>query len=176
MSEDTFTVLLRIEMRACRADDLPALEWMGLYSPHRRILAEAFAAQQEGRAVFLLGIASGYPVAQVIVDWPAQADGPATFWAVRTFFPLHGLGIGRRLMAKAENLAAARGIARGELLVDPADAGARAFYEKLGWAATGERDCLRLMEKRLDPCEALTEPVEVRTRTGAARDRSTNMS
>ena len=82
-----FTVEVEIEIRRAVAEDLPALEWMGLYAGHRQIIRRAFADQQAGNASLLLGVAGGFPVAQVWIDFAKKREqGTACLWAVRTFF------------------------------------------------------------------------------------------
>ena len=128
------TLSVAMTIRLCVEADLPALEWMGLYAPHRAVIREAFAAQQRGDGLMLLGIAGGFPVGQVWIDLARKrAEGVAVLWAVRTFHPLHGTGIGRHLMATAERLLRERGIARAELFVERGNDSARSFYERLGW-------------------------------------------
>ena len=125
-------------IRLCVEADLPALEWMGLYTPHRAVIGEAFAAQQRGDGLMLLGITAGFPVGQVWIDLARKrAEGIAVLWAVRTFYPLHGAGIGRHLMETAERLLRDRGITRAELVVERSNEGARTFYERLGWRMVG---------------------------------------
>jgi ribosomal protein S18 acetylase RimI-like enzyme len=133
-----FKVSLEVEVRAAEADDLPALEWLGLYSPHRQIMHDAFEAQSRGDALLLLGMCSGYPIAQVWIDFARERQqGIAIIWAVRTFFPLQGRGIGRRMMAFAEEEIAARGIRKAELHVELDNDGALRFYRRHGWHVAG---------------------------------------
>ena len=134
-----FTVEVEIEIRPAVAGDLPALEWMGLYAGHRQIIRRAFADQQAGRALLLLGIAGGFPVAQVWIDFARKREqGIACLWAVRTFFALQGRGIGRCMMRAAESEMRRHGFDRAELEVDRNNEGARRFYARHGWRLTGE--------------------------------------
>lgn len=132
------TLTVDMTIRLCVESDLPALEWMGLFAPHRGVIREAFDAQQRGDGLMVLGIAGGFPIGQVWIDLARKrAEGVAVLWAVRTFHPLHGTGIGRHLMRVAERLLRERGIARAELGVERGNATARRFYERLGWRVTG---------------------------------------
>jgi GNAT superfamily N-acetyltransferase len=125
-------------VRPARREDLPALEWMGLYAAHAEIIEEAFAAQERGEAVLVLGIAGGFPVAQVFIDFARGKDERiAMLWAVRTFFPLQGRGIGRCMMGAAEDVIRRRGWTRAMLSVERDNAGARRFYRRHGWHDTG---------------------------------------
>jgi ribosomal protein S18 acetylase RimI-like enzyme len=135
-----FTVSLEVAIRPARAEDLPALEWMGLFSAHREIIRAAFEAQERGDALLLLAIAGGFPVAQVWIDFARRRERRiATIWAVRTFFPLQGRGIGRQMMLAAEEAIRARGIHRAELEVEHGNDHARRFYGRLGWRAASEQ-------------------------------------
>jgi ribosomal protein S18 acetylase RimI-like enzyme len=129
---------IEVVIRPCEEEDLPALEWMGLYSPHRQIIREAFEAQKRGDALLLLAVSAGFPVAQVFIDLARKREaGVALLWAVRTFYPLQGAGIGRQLMATAESILRNRGIKRAELGVERDNKQAIKFYVQQGWQAAG---------------------------------------
>ncbi|MFC4171221.1 hypothetical protein ACFOYU_03970 [Microvirga sp. GCM10011540] len=82
-------VTLEIAVRSCVEEDLPALEWMGLFSAHRDIIRQAFEAQQCGDALMLLAVTAGFPVGQVWIDFARRrSEGAAFIWGVRTFHPL----------------------------------------------------------------------------------------
>lgn len=127
-----FSIALDLEIRPARAEDLPALEWLGLFARDRRIIRSAFAAQRRGEALLLLAMAGGFPLAQVWIDFARRA-GTAVFWAVRTFPPLQGRGIGGRMLLAAEQVARHRGCRRAELEVEPDNQPARDFYLRRGW-------------------------------------------
>ncbi len=135
-SRRRFTVTVDVEIRPARAEDLEALEWMGLFAPHRNIIRATFDAQERGEALMLLGIAGGFPIAQIWIDFvrhrPQQI---ATIWAVRTFSPLQGSGIGTHMMAAAEDAIRVRGVERAELQVERDNAAGKRFYRRLGWRA-----------------------------------------
>jgi ribosomal protein S18 acetylase RimI-like enzyme len=141
MTEDArrFTVSVEVNLRAAVEDDLPALEWMGLYTAHRSIIRDAYEAQRRGDALLLVAVSGGFPVAQVWVDYARKRrEAIAVLWAVRTFFPLQGRGIGRRMMAAAEHEIVARGITRAQLEVERSNKGALRFYKGCGWRMSGE--------------------------------------
>lgn len=139
---------VRATIRACRKDDLPALEWMGLFAPHRDIIREAYEEQESDRGMMVLAVSAGFPIAQIWIRF--HRDEPrsrATLWAVRTFYPLQGAGIGRRMMRVAEHILAERGIAHAELEVDRSNQAALDFYHQLGWRTpppgSGSRETAR---------------------------------
>lgn len=143
LAGDSFhTIRLQVEVRfrACRAEDLEALEWMGLHSEDRSIIHATFALQQQGSALILLGDAGGFPVAQVWIDFADRGSRECPhFWAVRVFPPLQGAGLGTALLAAAERQVEQAGASRAELGVEPHNDRARAFYERLGYAPVGHR-------------------------------------
>jgi len=132
---ERFTVPLQVEIRPCAADDLPKLEWHGMFTPHRPIIAEAFERQTRGQGLMLLAVANGFPVGQAWIDFAARPDerGVAVIWAVRVYPFLQGGGIGARLMAAAEAAIRERGYRIAELGVEKDNPRARRLYERLGY-------------------------------------------
>ena len=133
-------VRIAVHFRLCRGEDLRALEWMGLHTREREIIEGAFAAQERGDGLMLLGLSAGFPVAQAWIDFagPGRAACPL-LWAVRVFPALQGAGLGTRLMQEAERRMLARGAREAELGVERDNLGARRFYERLGYRAAGAR-------------------------------------
>ena len=155
MTGKRFTVSVEFEIRPARTEDLPALEWMGLFSAHREIIQRAFRAQEHGDALLLLAIAGTFPVAQVWIDFARRPEQRvATIWAVRTFFPLQGRGIGRQMMLAAEEAIRARGIRRAQLEVERDNADAKRFYQRLGWRSAGRQSARFVSAGRADPHSA----------------------
>lgn len=133
------TIGLPVALRLAVADDLPALEWYGLFTHHREVIASAFRMQREGNGAMLLADVNGFPAGQVWIDFARKRHaGIATLWAVRVFDPFQGLSLGTRLMRAAERLVAGRGMPDAELGVDRDNAGVLRFYEQLGYARAGE--------------------------------------
>lgn len=127
-------IRLTVVYRLCREEDLPALEWMGLFAAHRDIIRTTFQDQTQGRAWMLLGIANDYPVAQAWIDPQLRGSVECPrLWAVRVFPALQGSGIGTGLMRVAEDWIARQGANYAELGVEPENARARGFYERLGY-------------------------------------------
>src|SRR6188508_3179209 len=98
-----FSLELELKIRHCARQDLPQLEWFGLYTEHRQLIDEAFRRQQAGEVVMLVADLDGFPVGQAWLDLSAQAaDSVGVIWAVRVFPLLRNHGIGTRLMLAAE--------------------------------------------------------------------------
>jgi GNAT superfamily N-acetyltransferase len=124
--------------RLCTEADLPALEWMGLFTTHGQIIRTVFEQQQQGKAWMLLAVASGFPVAQVWIDVGDRGSIRCPrLWAMRVFPPLQSAGIGTQLMQHTESFARAQGATELEVGVEPDNARARRFYQRLGYRTIG---------------------------------------
>lgn len=138
VAPDRDTLSLAMTVRPARAADLPALEWFGLHTPHRAILANALRMQENGTGAMLLTEVNGFPAGQICVDFRRKRHlGRATLWALRVFPPLRRIGLGTQLMRAAEAVVAGRGVGIAELGVDRDNAGVLPFYDRLGYQACG---------------------------------------
>jgi GNAT superfamily N-acetyltransferase len=134
-----YVMPLRIDFRLCREDDLPSLEWFGLFWAHREIIRQAFDRQRRGEVLMLLAVTNGYPVGQAWMDLARlRSQNGALLWAVRVFPFLQGRSLGAALIARAERLLAARRLAFVEIGVEKDNPGARRLYERLGYRVTHE--------------------------------------
>src|ERR1700750_855299 len=95
-SAERFTVPLQVEIRPCTADDLPKLEWHGMFAYHRHVIHAAYERPSCGQGLMLLAVADGFPVGQAWIDFAARPEerGVAVIWAVRVYPFLRGRGIG----------------------------------------------------------------------------------
>lgn len=133
------TLRLGVSIRKCRAADLPALEWYGLYWRHRGIFRDAFERQERGETTMLLAVANDFPVGQIFLDYArAREESTAVYWAVRVYPFLQGLGLGTALIRAAEEQVRRRDIEWAELGVERENADARRLYERLGYEVVGE--------------------------------------
>ncbi len=129
---------LPVVIRAARGDDLPALEWFGLHTPHRAIIAGAYRMQEQGTGAILLAETNGFPAGQICIDFLRKRHvGRATLWALRVFQPFRRLGLGTLLMQAAERMVAERGVNAVELGVDRDNATVLPFYDRLGYCPCG---------------------------------------
>jgi ribosomal protein S18 acetylase RimI-like enzyme len=132
---DSFSVRLDVVIRPCREADLPALEWFGLFTPHRPLIRSVFEQQERGDALMLVAEVNGASSGQLWVDLAQRrSEHVAEIWAVRVMPCLQGHGIGARLVAAAETTLLERGYRRVELTVEIDNPGARRVYERLGYA------------------------------------------
>jgi GNAT superfamily N-acetyltransferase len=132
---ERFTVPLQAEIRPCTKDDLPNLEWYGLFSLHRRLIEQAYERQTRGEVLMLLAVANGFPIGQAWIDFAARPEEPdvAVIWAVRVYPFLQGGGIGARLLAAAERAIVGRGCTTAEIGVEKDNPRARRLYERVGY-------------------------------------------
>jgi len=136
LKQDVLT--LPVSIRFALRDDLPNLEWFGLHTPHREILANAFRMQERGTGALLVADVNGFPAGQICVDFARKRHlRRATLWALRVFQPFRKQGLGTRLMAAAERAVLAHGFGEAELGVDRDNAGVLAFYDRLGYVPCG---------------------------------------
>ncbi len=168
---DRRTVSLNIVIRPCREEDLPSLEWYGLFGAHRELIASMFERHLRGEAIMLIVEANGVASGQAWIDLDRlQADGTAFLWAVRIFPCIQNLGLGGRLLRICEQLVRDRGFRRIEATVEQNNPGAKRLYERLGyreeaivttehmvstpgWHEEGETTRQWLLRKRLAPGE-----------------------
>lgn len=134
------SVTVDVSFRLCRELDLPALEWMGLFRPHREIIRQTFAEQERGQALMLLGLINEFPIAQVWIDLSREGtERCPMLWAVRVFPPLQHSGIGTRIMLATEQIVQTRGAKYTQLGVEKHNVQARQFYTRLGYRAADRR-------------------------------------
>jgi ribosomal protein S18 acetylase RimI-like enzyme len=134
-----YIIPLAVTIRRCAEQDLPALEWYGLFSGHREIIRSAYDAQCRGDGQMLVADVNGFPAGQVWIDlarYRAQRIG--VLWAVRVYPFLCSLGIGRRLVEVAEQRLRALGYVGAELGVERDNRAARRLYERLGYVVERE--------------------------------------
>lgn len=179
---------LPVIIRCARRSDLPDLEWFGLHTPHREILANAFRTHEQGNGALLVAEVNGFPAGQICIDFQRKRHlRRGTLWALRVFPPFRRLGLASRLMAAAEARVVDRGFDEAELGVDRDNAGVLAFYDRLGYEAcgtelgrysyrtpTGERIQVPIDQwiLRKDLRQALSLPVEERRRSAVTRRRA----
>lgn len=157
-----FGVRLDVVIRPCTRADLPALEWMGMFSAQRQRFHSLFAEHQRDELVMLVVEANRIAAGQAWIDLERRrASATAVIWAVRILPVLQRLGIGQRLLLCCEEVARARGCRQVELTVEQDNPGARRLYERLGYQLVGT---LRaggdqwLMRKELVPHDERVHP------------------
>jgi ribosomal protein S18 acetylase RimI-like enzyme len=138
-------VNLDLTVRPANAADIENLAWYGSQAWRLDTLRRIHTRQQAGEVVFLVAATrapepDGFPVAQLAIDRRAERDrGVVVLWSLAVISHLQGLGIGRRLMIEAEEVARAGSFTAAELAVNKANARALGLYHRLGYSICGER-------------------------------------
>jgi GNAT superfamily N-acetyltransferase len=136
---DRYILPLEVVIRTTREEDLEGLEWFGMFTPHRKLIREAFERQERGEVVMLVAEVNGFPAAQAWVDLARKAVLSVGYlWAVRVLPAFQGKGIGTRLLAAAEEVVRARGLAAVEIGVEKDNPAARRLYERVGYHVARE--------------------------------------
>jgi ribosomal protein S18 acetylase RimI-like enzyme len=131
-------------IRPVRAEDLPALEWDGVYIGYRHVFRETFEDAQRGRRIMLVALAEGEMVGQVFVQLSSSdlhfADGATRgyLYALRVRPVWRGRGVGTRLIAAAEAALRERGFTTAVIAAAKENAGALRLYEQLGYRIFAE--------------------------------------
>ena len=132
-----FNVSLPVTIRKCAAEDLPEMEWFGLFTHDRETIHDVFRRQQRGESLMLVADINGHPAGQVWIDLATlRPRSTGWLWAVRVFPWFERLGIGWLLIRGAEQALRRRGFEYAELAVDKHNP-ASAFYERLGYRCMG---------------------------------------
>ena len=129
-----------LTIRTVTRDDLPALEWGGAYTHFRRVYANAYRMQAQGKSVLWVaelpevGII-GQVFVQLLGSRPELADGHSRgyLYSVRVKEPYRGQGIGTRLLQWAESDLKQRGFSFAMLNVRKEKPETRQWYERLGY-------------------------------------------
>jgi GNAT superfamily N-acetyltransferase len=133
-------------VRICREEDLALLDRIIPCSEKESLHARRYADQRRGRNVYLLARLGDTSVGHLDLRWQATAapmvthvylTGYAELKAIVVVPEHRGQGIGTRLIATAEQIAAARGFRTACIAVDVKNARARALYERLGYQDWG---------------------------------------
>jgi ribosomal protein S18 acetylase RimI-like enzyme len=144
MADLSFLSLDPVVIRPVHADDLPALEWDGVYTRYRQVFRETFEDAQRGQRVMLVAVAAGEVVGQVFVQLNSSeqqfADGATRgyLYALRVRPVWQGQGVGARLIAAAEAALRERGFTTAVIAAAKENAGALRLYERLGYRVFAE--------------------------------------
>lgn len=129
----------RLVVRACDEEDLLPLEWDGMFRHHRSIYREAYARQQRGEIIMLVGELAGRLVAQVWVDFcKLKQQNAALLWALRVHPGFQCRRLGTRMVLQAEAAIRRRELKVVELGLEKNNPRPRTFYERLGYECVGE--------------------------------------
>jgi ribosomal protein S18 acetylase RimI-like enzyme len=135
----TFTLTADIVIRPARNEDLPLLEWYGLFWHFRNVFQDTFLEYQQGHRLMIVAALNDFPVGRVFVQIstgnPVYADGfdRAYLYSLYVIPALQGNGIGTALINYAERELVNRGFTWVTIAVAKDNPGARRLYERLGY-------------------------------------------
>ncbi len=136
---ERFTVPFAVTIRGFGNEDVRNLAWHGPLPDGGDAAARAFERQQRGEVVMLVAEANHLPVGQVWVDLARKREQQiGLLWSLGVLACLQNLGIGRWLIAAAEQVIRENGLAIAELGVEKANVAAQRLYERLGYRVVGE--------------------------------------
>ena len=130
---------LAVTIRVCAEDDLPALEWDGLFADYREIILEAYVRQQQRSNIMLVAETGGRIVGQIWIDLTKLAPrGTGFLWALRVHPAARSRGIGTELIGAAEAWLAAHAFEAGAVGVEKENARGLRMCRRLGYEVAGE--------------------------------------
>jgi len=139
LDEVTLTIEMPVTFRVAVREDLPKLEWYGLYTHYRQLFRRAFREQEAGRRLMLLAVADNFPIGTVFIQFQSNekriADGHtrAYLYSLRVMEMFRDKKIGTHLIQEAERLILDRGFQRATIAVAKDNHNARRLYERLGY-------------------------------------------
>lgn len=136
---DRLTLSLEVTLRRCVAEDISLLEWEGMFTAHRELIAEAWRRHLAGENVMLVAEAQRFPIGQIWVDLTRKgAQSIGLLWALRVLPGFQGLGLGSRLLAAAEQVILSHGLRIAEIGAEQHNPAARRLYERCGYRVFAE--------------------------------------
>ncbi|MBK5307949.1 MAG: GNAT family N-acetyltransferase [Frankiaceae bacterium] len=90
-----------------------------------------------GEVCFLVAVVDGHVVGKAVVDWTHNADGSAWLWMFSVHPDFRRRGIGRHVLAEAEDRARLHGCPAIEMAVDDDNPRARDLYVREGYTVAG---------------------------------------
>ena len=126
-----------VTIRLCTKTDLSKLEWDGMFTAHREIIAGAFERQLAGSNVMLVAETKGAIVGQVWLDLQKAPEGGALLWALRVHPDYQRSGIGAELLHAAEAWLVAHRFGTAAIGVERWNVQARRLYEREGYRVLG---------------------------------------
>lgn len=172
IDQPTLTIPLAITLRAAVREDLPKLEWYGLYAHYRNLFRRAYREQQLGRRLMLVADCNNFPIGHLFIQFINPGDGSegrAYLYSFRVMEMFRGQGIGTRLMQEAETIIRQRGYSRVTISVAKANPDAKRLYERLGyqvfaqdegrWRYADHRGNIRTVH---EPCWMLHKQIQLR--------------
>lgn len=129
----------QVVIRPLREEDLPGLEWDGVYAKYRKVFRQFFNDAERGQRVLLVAVAGNELVGQVFIQLTSSetryADGAVRgyLYALRVRPHWQGQGLGTRLIAAAEAALLALGFGVAVIAAGRDNPRAYQLYQRLGY-------------------------------------------
>lgn len=129
----------QVIIRPALEEDLPGLEWEGVYAHFRQVYRQAFDEVRQGLRQMLLAEAPPLLVGQVFIQFNSRhkqfADGARRgyLYSLRVRPEWRGQGLGTRLIQAAEAELRGRGYVTAVIAAAKDNTGARRLYTRLGY-------------------------------------------
>ncbi len=176
LNRPTVTLQLAVAFRLATYSDLPKLEWYGQYTHFRALFRRTYQEQLQHRRLMLVADCNDFPIGHVFIQLssgaePNMADGRrrAYLYSLRVMDMFQGQGLGSRLVAEAEVLAADAGFRWVTIAAAKDNPRARRLYERLGYRTFGEDegkwnylDHENRMRYVHEPCWVLEKRIDMR--------------
>jgi ribosomal protein S18 acetylase RimI-like enzyme len=145
ITQAAHTLALPITIRYAVAEDLPKLEWFGLYQHFRFVYERTFKDQQQGRRLMVVAVLNQFPIGQVFISLEQvrhtrPQDRRIYMYSLRVMEMFHGQGLGTRLIETAEQIGRACHAQAATLSVAQTNAPALRLYQRLGYVIQREED------------------------------------
>ncbi len=134
----------KVMIRPLRQEDLPGLEWGGVYEKYRKVFRQSFDDAERGQRLLLVAVAGAEMVGQVFVQLTSSetryADGSARayLYALRVRPPWQGLGLGTRLIGAGEAALLALRFSVAVIAAGKDNPRAYQLYRRLGYGTFAE--------------------------------------
>lgn len=132
---------LNAKVRLCFKEDIPKLEWFGMYWEHRNIFQQQYQRHLNKENIMLVADVNNFPAGQVWVDLKTLLhESTAVIWALRVHPILQNLGLGTLLIKSSEDLIRKKKISYALIDVEKENTKAKLLYERLGYIGCGEHE------------------------------------
>lgn len=174
LNRPTVTLHLPVAFRLATYGDLPKLEWFGQYTHFRALFRRTYQEQLQHRRLMLIADCNDFPIGHIFIQLTSGEAGDAGrrhayFYSLRVLEMFRGHGLGTRLIAEAEALAAEAGCRGVTIAAAKDNPRARRLYERLGFRMVGEDegkwnylDHENRMHYVHEPCWVLEKRIDMR--------------
>ncbi|MBN1265090.1 MAG: GNAT family N-acetyltransferase [Anaerolineales bacterium] len=135
--------LSRLYIRKLRGEDLPALEWEGLFRHYRNLYLKTYEEYLQGIRMMLVAEYNGNVIGQIFILFGTIESDPtpdrftAYLYSLRVRPEFRNHGIGKQLILEAEKKILQKELSRVLIAVARENEDALRLYERLGYKRIG---------------------------------------